>query len=185
MHAVHAMRVASKGRRRFLYANLAKVTQLAKIIVGNNAIDWCRTSLARVLRETDNISLGRPLRRTIKQSTRRDNEHQPHTIATLGIYILAAYIYAKAQRVCSASQPKFARYIHMFRFFPTFPTRIFHSSILLACLHRNRTFESSIYSRPNSPKSKIDLLNNTTAFEPCSIYYRFVVYTVLYLMLQK
>lgn len=65
---MRCMRCAPRQRAaaRFLYANFAKVTQSAKITVGNNAIDWCRTSLARALRETDNISLGRPLRRTIK-----------------------------------------------------------------------------------------------------------------------
>lgn len=44
---------------------IAKVARTAKITVGNNAVDW-EVELARASRETDNISLGRPLRRTIK-----------------------------------------------------------------------------------------------------------------------
>lgn len=68
MYALHAMRhdarhVASKGYRDFPM-QIAKVAQPAKT-VGNNAVDW-EVELARASRETDNISLGRPLRRTIK-----------------------------------------------------------------------------------------------------------------------
>jgi len=69
IHALHAMRhdarrVVSKGYRDFPM-QIAKVAQPAKITVGNNAADW-EVELARASRETDNISSGRPLRRTIK-----------------------------------------------------------------------------------------------------------------------
>jgi len=57
-------RIASKGYHDFPM-QIAKVAQPAKITVGNNAVDW-EVELARASRETDNISLGRPLRRTIK-----------------------------------------------------------------------------------------------------------------------
>lgn len=68
MHALHAMRhdahhVASKGYHDFPM-QIAKVAQPAKT-VGNNAVDW-EVELARASRETDNISLGRPLPGTIK-----------------------------------------------------------------------------------------------------------------------
>lgn len=62
MHDVR--RIASKGYHDFPM-QIAKVAQPAKITVGNNAVDW-EVELARASRETDNISLGRPLRRTIK-----------------------------------------------------------------------------------------------------------------------
>lgn len=59
-----ARRIVSKGYYNFPM-QIAKVAQPAKITVGNNTVDW-EVELARASRETDNISLGRPLRRTIK-----------------------------------------------------------------------------------------------------------------------
>lgn len=60
-----------KGAPRFPYANYQGDIRPAKITVENNVIDW-EDELARARafafarREMDNISLGRPLRRTIK-----------------------------------------------------------------------------------------------------------------------
>lgn len=53
------------SRQKGFPMQIAKVARPAKITVGNNAVDW-EVELARASRETDNISLGRPLRRTIK-----------------------------------------------------------------------------------------------------------------------
>lgn len=99
MHACsHAMRhdarrIVSKGYHDFPM-QIAKAAQPAKITVGNNTVDW-EVELACASRETDNISLGRPLRRTIKQSTRRDNEHQPHNCHIR--YVPSTYV-RKVQR---------------------------------------------------------------------------------------
>lgn len=72
MHGMHAcmgcMRrgtMHAASRQKGFPMQIAKAARPAKITVGNNAVDW-EVELARASRETDNISLGRPLRRTIK-----------------------------------------------------------------------------------------------------------------------